>query len=57
MEGFLEQALGFSLDWRLVGALLIIIGLVVQFELRVISSEEHEDIKEEKEVKRPANRN
>ena len=42
--------MNFSPDWGLIGFLLIVIGLVVQFEVRVKFDDQEED-KEQKELK------
>ncbi len=41
----MEQTLNLSPDWRMIGVLLVLIGLLVNFEVRVISSEEEKELK------------
>lgn len=44
------EILAFTPDWRLIGFLLILIGLIVDFEVRVISSEDQEGINSQEEA-------
>ena len=39
-----STALTFSPDWRVVGGLLILICLLVDFEIRVINSEDSDEV-------------
>ena len=40
-----------SPSWPVVGLILILIGLLVKFEVQVIDSDDHEEIKPSKKVK------
>tara|TARA_Y100001968_G_C19328584_1_gene703085 strand:- start:214 stop:369 length:156 start_codon:yes stop_codon:yes gene_type:complete len=46
-----EEILTFDMKLGLLGSLLIIIGFVVQFEVRVVNSEEKEEINSDNKYK------